>query len=65
PQIRAMALHRFHTGGSSVFRIQTLLLPSKLGGEPEPSAFDGSYQLLPPSGRARTESLNSNSVPFQ
>ena len=59
-----MALHRFHTGGSSVFRIATLLPPSKLGGEPEPMAFARSYQLLPPSGQARTEGLNSNNVPF-
>ena len=59
PKIRARALHRFHTGGSSVFRIQTSLPPSKLDGELEPSAFACSYQLLPPSGRARTEGLNS------
>jgi hypothetical protein len=38
-----------------------LLPPSKLGEEPEPSTFARSYQLLPPSGRARTEGLNSSS----
>ena len=58
PLMRAEALHRFHTGGSSVFRNQTLLPPSKLGGELEPNAFAGSYQLLPPSGRARTEGVS-------
>jgi hypothetical protein len=56
--MRGVALHRFHTVGSSVFRIQTLLPPSKLGGELEPDTFAGSYKLLPPSGQARTEGVS-------
>jgi hypothetical protein len=40
-----------------------LLPPSKLSGELEPSAFAGSYRLLPPSGRAQTEGVDWNSLP--
>lgn len=54
-----LALPRFHTGGSSVSRIQTLLPPSKLGGELGRNDQACSRQLLPPSGRARTEGLSS------
>lgn len=43
-------------------RVQTLLPPSKLGGEVEPNAFAGSYQLLPPFGQVRTEVVASNRV---
>ncbi len=63
PRMR-LALLRFHTGGSSVSRTQTLLPPSKLGGELEPNARACSRQLLPPSGRARTEGLGPERVSF-
>jgi len=44
--------------GCSVSRIQTLLPPSKLGGELGRNDQACSRQLLPPSGRARTEGLS-------
>ena len=50
-----LALLRFHTGGSNVSPNQTLLPPSKLGGELGPNKHNRSRQLWPPSGPARTE----------
>ena len=62
--LRGGALLRFHTGGSNVSPNQTLLPPSKLGGELEPNDHVGSGQLLPPSGPARTEGLSPKKVHF-
>ena len=62
--VRGWALLRFHTGGSSVSRIQSLLPPSQLGGELESNGHACSRQLLPPSRRARTEDVRSNTRYF-